>query len=381
MMPTSRPSSSTTPTQPSRFLVISRTASARLVLGRDQGQLVALVHQLFDAQQLAAELAARVEHGEVARREIAPLEQRHRQRVAQRQHAGGRGGGRQAHRAGLADLGQQQAQIGRIGQRARAAGRPCRSAGSRTAGYRGSGRAARWSRRSSTSASTASCGRDHAEIAVAGLGRMDVRCAGVPVEDRVAAILRATWPLLPMPVTTTRPVTPASSSTAAANVPSIAAAERLQRLGLGQDHPAAAGDRRIRAVVRAGSGDCGLLEARLAETMVQRLFALAGRPWRERRRVPASAPALRSARSIRARLRNVNASQRAGRGEAAVIQCAKMSWSGQPARSSSARNGRKSKQAWASWRPAFAREHLVEARPQRMQMEHVAGGIAQLRLA
>ena len=32
------------------------------------------------------------------------------------------------------------------------------------------------------------------------------KSAGVPVEARVAAILRATWPLLPMPVTTTRPV-------------------------------------------------------------------------------------------------------------------------------------------------------------------------------
>jgi hypothetical protein len=29
--------------------------------------------------------------------------------------------------------------------------------------------------------------------------------AGVPVEARVAAILRPTWPLLPMPITTTRP--------------------------------------------------------------------------------------------------------------------------------------------------------------------------------
>ena len=31
--------------------------------------------------------------------------------------------------------------------------------------------------------------------------------AGVPVEASVAAILRPTWPLLPMPMTTTRPVT------------------------------------------------------------------------------------------------------------------------------------------------------------------------------
>src|SRR5690242_13244858 len=40
--------------------------------------------------------------------------------------------------------------------------------------------------------------------------------AGVPVEARVAAILRATWPLLPMPVTTTRPPTAASRSTTSA---------------------------------------------------------------------------------------------------------------------------------------------------------------------
>ena len=31
--------------------------------------------------------------------------------------------------------------------------------------------------------------------------------AGVPVEASVAAILRPTWPLLPMPITTTRPRT------------------------------------------------------------------------------------------------------------------------------------------------------------------------------
>src|SRR5579883_2877208 len=40
-------------------------------------------------------------------------------------------------------------------------------------------------------------------------------CAGVPVEARVAAILRATWPLFPMPVTMTRPRMPAISATAA----------------------------------------------------------------------------------------------------------------------------------------------------------------------
>ena len=41
--------------------------------------------------------------------------------------------------------------------------------------------------------------------------------AGVPVEASVAAILRPTWPDLPMPVTMTRPRAAAIRSTAAAN--------------------------------------------------------------------------------------------------------------------------------------------------------------------
>ena len=47
--------------------------------------------------------------------------------------------------------------------------------------------------------------------------------AGVPVEAKVAAILVAMWPLLPMPLTITRPLTPSSVSTAAAKAPSSAA--------------------------------------------------------------------------------------------------------------------------------------------------------------
>ena len=39
--------------------------------------------------------------------------------------------------------------------------------------------------------------------------------AGVPVEAKVAAILRPTWPDLPMPVTITRPRAPRIRSTAA----------------------------------------------------------------------------------------------------------------------------------------------------------------------
>ena len=40
--------------------------------------------------------------------------------------------------------------------------------------------------------------------------------AGVPVDASVAAILRPTWPLLPMPITTTRPATSSISATARA---------------------------------------------------------------------------------------------------------------------------------------------------------------------
>ena len=45
-------------------------------------------------------------------------------------------------------------------------------------------------------------------------------CAGLPVEARVAAILRATWPLLPIPVTISRPRAAAHKSSARPNAPS-----------------------------------------------------------------------------------------------------------------------------------------------------------------
>ena len=51
--------------------------------------------------------------------------------------------------------------------------------------------------------------------------------AGVPVEASVAAIFRAIWPLLPMPVTTTRPVMPASTSTERAKLSSRPAARSI----------------------------------------------------------------------------------------------------------------------------------------------------------
>ncbi len=60
--------------------------------------------------------------------------------------------------------------------------------------------------------------------------------------------------------------------------------------------------------------------------------------------------------------------------------CAKMSVSGQPARSSFARVGRKSKQACARSRATLAVQHPVELGAQAVQVEHVRGGIVELRL-
>ncbi len=49
------------------------------------------------------------------------------------------------------------------------------------------------------------------------------KIAGVPVEAKVAAILRPTWPDLPMPLTTTRPLQAESRSTASVKLPSSVA--------------------------------------------------------------------------------------------------------------------------------------------------------------
>ena len=56
-------------------------------------------------------------------------------------------------------------------------------------------------------------------------------CAGVPVEASVAAILRATWPDLPIPDTITRPARPASAARLRAKLRSSARAS-VQRRGL-----------------------------------------------------------------------------------------------------------------------------------------------------
>ena len=62
-------------------------------------------------------------------------------------------------------------------------------------------------------------------------------CAGVPVEARVAAILRATWPLLPMPVTISRPRAAAHRSSATPEGAVEGLGQLLEPVDLGPDDP------------------------------------------------------------------------------------------------------------------------------------------------
>jgi hypothetical protein len=74
--------------------------------------------------------------------------------------------------------------------------------------------------------------------------------AGVPVDDMVAAILRATWPLLPMPVTITRPSAADISFNRLIETVVQEARQLQQRLALGLQYAAAGFD---------GFGGCSLI--------------------------------------------------------------------------------------------------------------------------
>jgi hypothetical protein len=145
-------------------------------------------------------------------------------------------------------------------------------------------------------------------------------CAGVPVEAKVAAILRATWPDLPMPETITRRAARASVS-------------RPPRRSSAPRPPASARAPRPRSPARA---------ARWRPACVVGLAVRALHP-------------------------------------SCLQLCAKMSWSAQPARSSAARWGRKSKAGLGQRLAPLPRQPGVERRAQPVQVEHVRRGIVELR--
>src|SRR3990167_2135960 len=92
--------------------------------------------------------------------------------------------------------------------------------------------------------------------------------AGVPVDARVAAILRPTWPLLPMPMTTTRPLLPSTRATAREKQSSMRSAMALT---------AVASMRRVsraRARARTGSNVGGRLMPELSPLCPGRAVAV-----------------------------------------------------------------------------------------------------------
>ncbi len=78
---------------------------------------VARMHEVAGVFQHRTQLAARMQHAEIHRGEAAPFQERDRQRIAHRQHHQRRGRGSEIVRTGLARLRQRQRDIGGLGQR------------------------------------------------------------------------------------------------------------------------------------------------------------------------------------------------------------------------------------------------------------------------
>ena len=70
-------------------------------VGCDAGQRVAGVHEVFDAEEFAAEAAGGMQRGEIVVAEIAAFEERHGEGVADGHRDRGAGGGREIQGAGF----------------------------------------------------------------------------------------------------------------------------------------------------------------------------------------------------------------------------------------------------------------------------------------
>ncbi len=202
-MPQRAPVSSTTPRQPKRFSVMTRKRTVHAGVRGHEGHSVTGVHQFPRPAQPRAQASAGMDLTEIRGGEATAGEQRHGQGVAERHLHGGAGGGREAHRAGFVGTGSSSTASA---ARAKALSARAVMATSLMPNRR------LWATRSASSGvspeldttSMASPGtimpRSPWEASAGWTNR-----AGVPVEARVAAILRATWPDLPMPETTMRP--------------------------------------------------------------------------------------------------------------------------------------------------------------------------------
>ena len=174
------------------------------VIRMSDGNFVAAVHHFANRQpQAAPQMSAWMEAPEIFHAEIARAHQRHSQRMAQRERHGGAGGGREIVRIGFAlnrciqhHVHFRRQRSRRIAENADALRRQCARNGISCSSSKvlplletiKVGSPGEYKPRSPCEASAA-CRKT----------------AGVPVLHSVETILRATWPDLPRPVTTSLP--------------------------------------------------------------------------------------------------------------------------------------------------------------------------------
>src|SRR5712691_2818299 len=178
-------------------------------------------------------------------------------------------------------------------------------------------------------------------------------CAGVPVEARVAAILRAMWPLLPMPVTIRRPRAAAHRSSAMPK-PASRVRESCSR-------PSISAQMTRRATARSRARP---LPSRLAARPLNALSSKAAMVLS-----PKTSPPL-MVRPETPRPCPPHTPETALMREDVLLRPAGQIKQGACRQEIKAAAG----QVGAP----LARQHRVESRPQRVQVQHVRGGIAQL---
>ena len=179
MMPISSPLASVMPRQPKPFCVIKSSASRISVPSGASGSRSPECITSRDMLQVGAERAAGMELQEVVGGEAARFKERDGERVAERHLDQRRGGGRQAVRAGLLDLGQDQRHVGGLRERGIGAGGHRDERHAEARGIEDDAAQLRRLARPGERQHHVVLG-DHAEVAVARLGRMheEGRCAG-----------------------------------------------------------------------------------------------------------------------------------------------------------------------------------------------------------
>ena len=267
MTPASLPLPSITPRQPNDFCVMVTSAALIGVFSPTSGSCSPVC--ITSATNLSAAPSEPPGWNTLKSCAVKPLcsSRAMARQSPMRELHGGRGGGRQAVRAGFLGARQLQHHVGLLGQR---------RVGARGDGDQRHLEAARVGQDIAELDALARPGhghdgvvaRDHAEVAVAGLARMheEGRRAG---RGEGGGELLATCPLLPMPVTITRPLAAASVATALAEGRAQLLVERAPQ--------SSAGPRiRDRACVRPNSARPHAVRAPVGTTRNLRLAADAG---------------------------------------------------------------------------------------------------------